>query len=162
MVTLVVAKNENNVIGDDNQLIWHLPNDLKHFKRITTGHPIIMGRLTFESLGRPLPNRTNIIVTRNSDWQVEGTLVFHSLEAAVKKAKELDDEIFIIGGGQIFEQAMEFADAIEMTEVYNHAEGEVLFPEIDAEIWEVVSMEAHQKDEKHPFDYTFIRLERRR
>lgn len=162
MITIVVAKNEKNVIGDDNQLIWHLPNDLKHFKQITTGHPIIMGRLTFESMGKPLPNRTNIVITRNDNWKAEGTLIVHSLIEAIKKAYELDNEIFIIGGGQIFKDAIDLADVIELTEVYNHLDGEVLFPEINPKIWNEVSRKNFEKDEKHPFAYSFIRYEKRK
>lgn len=161
MITLVVAKNEKNVIGDDNQLIWHLPNDLKHFKEITTGHPIIMGRLTFESMGRALPNRTNIVITRNKNWKHEGVIVVHSLKSGIKKAYEFDDDIYIIGGGQIFRDSMELADAIELTEVYNDADGEILFPEIDSEIWEEISRQDFKKDEKNPFDYSFIRYEKK-
>lgn len=162
MITLVAAKNEKNVIGDDNQLIWHLPNDLKHFKQITTGHPVIMGRLTFESMGRPLPNRTNIVITRNKDWNAEGVIVVHSLQSAVEKAYELDEEVFVIGGGQIYNQAIEIADVIELTEVYNQAEGETYFPFIDPEVWQLVSKLNFSKDEKHPFDYSFVRYERRK
>lgn len=160
MITLVVAKNENNVIGDDNQLIWHLPNDLKHFKKITTGHPILMGRLTYESIGKPLLNRTNIVITRNKNWSADGVVVTHSLQEAIKAGHDIDEEIFIIGGGKIFEQSMELADVIELTEVYNDIDGEILFPEIDSEIWKEVSREEFEKDEKHQFDYSFVRYER--
>lgn len=162
MITLVVAKNENNVIGEDNQLVWHLPNDLKHFKQITSGHPIIMGRKTFDSVGRPLPNRTNIVITRNKKWTAEGVEVAYSLEEAIEKAYQIDQDIFIIGGGVIFELSMDLADAIELTQIYNHQKGDAFFPEIKVEEWVEVSREDFEKDEKHPFDYSFIRYEKKK
>lgn len=161
MITLVVAKNENNVIGEDNQLIWHLPNDLKHFKQITSGHPIIMGRKTFESVGKPLPNRTNIVITRNKSWKAEDVLVVYSLEEAIEIGQKIDEQIFIIGGGVIFELSMKVADAIELTQIHNHASGDSFFPAIDPKIWQEISREDFEKDGKNPFDYSFIRYERR-
>jgi len=162
MITLVAAKNEKNVIGDDNQLIWHLPNDLKHFKQITGGHPILMGRKTFDSIGKPLPNRLNIVITRNRRWHFEGVEVAYSLKEAIEIGLKADPEIFIIGGGKIFEESMEIADAIELTEIYNQLNGDALFPEINPEIWQEVSRQNHQKDEKNQFDYSFIRYEKRK
>ena len=161
MITIIVAKSENNVIGNDNQLIWHLPNDLKHFKQLTSGHPIIMGRKTYESLGKPLPNRTNIVITRNKDWNPEGVLVMNSLQDAIEKSKEIDEEVYIIGGGNIYEQAMDWADALEVTEVHQTFEGDTKFPEIDLAIWEETSREDFEKDEKHEYEYSFVRYERR-
>ena len=159
-LTIIVAKAENNVIGNENQLIWHLPNDLKHFKNLTSGHPIIMGRKTFESIGKPLPNRTNIVITRNSNWNADGVLTANSLEEAIEKAKELDPEVFIIGGGNIYEQAMDWADALEVTEVHHSFEGDTKFPEIDLSVWKETSREKFGKDEKHLFEYSFVRYER--
>lgn len=161
MITIIVAKSENNIIGNDNQLIWHLPNDLKHFKQLTSGHPIIMGRKTYESLGKPLPNRTNVVITRNKDWNPEGILVMNSLQDAIEKSKEIDEEVYIIGGGNIYEQAMDWADALEATEVHQTFEGDTKFPEIDLAIWEETSREDFEKDEKHEYDYSFVRYERR-
>lgn len=161
MIHLVVAKSDNNVIGHDNQLIWHLPNDLKHFKEITTGHPIIMGRKTFESIGRPLPNRTNIIITRNRNYSIENAKVVHSLNEALELAKEIDENIFIIGGGKIYEQAIDFADILEVTEVHENFEGDTYFPEIDLNVWKEISRIKHHKDEKNKFDYSFVRYERK-
>lgn len=161
MIHLVVAKSDNNVIGHDNQLIWHLPNDLKHFKEITTGHPIIMGRKTFESIGRPLPNRTNIIITRNKNYSVENAKVVHSLNEALELAKEIDENIFILGGGKIYEQAIDFADILEVTEVHENFEGDTYFPEIDLNVWKEISRIKHHKDEKNKFDYSFVRYERK-
>lgn len=161
MIHLVVAKSDNNVIGHDNQLIWHLPNDLKHFKEITTGHPIIMGRKTFESIGRILPNRTNIIITRNRNYSIENAKVAHSLNEALELAKEIDENIFIIGGGKIYEQAIDFADILEVTEVHENFEGDTYFPEIDLNVWKEISRIKHHKDEKNKFDYSFVRYERK-
>lgn len=161
MIHLVVAKSDNNVIGHDNQLIWHLPNDLKHFKEITTGHPIIMGRKTFESIGRPLPNRTNIIITRNRNYSIENAKVVHSLNEALELAKEIDENIFILGGGKIYEQAIDFADILEVTEVHENFEGDTYFPEIDLNVWKEISRIKHHKDEKNKFDYSFVRYERK-
>lgn len=160
MITIVVAKSENNVIGNNNELIWHLPNDLKHFKNLTSGHPVIMGRKTFDSIGKPLPNRINIVITRNEEWRSEGTFRADSLQEAIEIGKETDSEIFIIGGGNIYEQALDWADAIEVTKVHQEFEGDTKFPEIDLKIWKEVSRENFKKDEKNPFDYSFVRLER--
>lgn len=160
-LTVIVAKAENNVIGNENQLIWHLPNDLKHFKNLTSGHPIIMGRKTFESIGKPLPNRTNIVITRNSNWNSEGVLPANSLEQAIEKAKEFDSEIFIIGGGKIYEQTMNLADVLVVTEVHHSFEGDTKFPEIDLNIWKEISREKFEKDEKHAFEYSFVQFERK-
>lgn len=160
MVTIIVAKAENNVIGNNNELIWHLPDDLKRFKQLTSGHPIIMGRKTFESIGRPLPNRTNIVITRNSDWKQEGILIVNSLQEAIEKSKEIDQEIFIIGGGNIYEQALNISDALEVTEVHHPFEGDTIFPEIDPDEWKEVFREKFSTDEKHTYEYSFVRYER--
>ncbi|MBA5629374.1 dihydrofolate reductase [Moheibacter lacus] len=161
MITIIVAKAENNVIGNENQLIWHLSSDLKRFKSLTSGHPILMGRKTYESIGKPLPNRTNIVITRNEEWKEVGVFTSNSLEEAIKKAKEFDDEIFILGGGNIYKQSMKFADFLEITEVHQEFEGDTRFPEIDEKIWKEVSRERFEKDEKNEFDYSFVRYERR-
>ena len=160
MITTIVAKAENNIIGNNNELIWHLPNDLKRFKALTSGHPIIMGRKTFESIGRALPNRTNIVITRNSDWSFEGVLVVNSLEEAIKKAKEIDEHIFIIGGGNIYEQALDISDALEVTEVHHPFEGDTQFPEISSSEWQEVAREPFPIDEKHFYEYSFVRYEK--
>ena len=160
MINLIVAKASNNVIGAKNDLIWHLPNDLKHFKNLTSGHPIIMGRKTFESLGRPLPNRTNIVVTRDKDWQAENIEKEFSLEKAIESAKKINEDIYIIGGGNIYKQAMEFADVLYITEVHHEFEGDTYFPEIDEEIWEEVDRENFMKDEKHPYAYSYVTYKR--
>lgn len=156
MINIVVAKASNNVIGAKNDLIWHLPNDLKHFKSLTSGHPIIMGRKTFESLGRPLPNRTNIVVTRDQNWNAEGIEIASSLLKAIEAAKKIDDDIYIIGGGNIYKQAMEFTDVLYITEVHHEFDGDTYFPEIDLDEWEEVQRENFKKDEKHPYAYSFV------
>lgn len=161
MITLAVAKSENDVIGADNKLLWHLSDDLRRFKRITSGHPIIMGRKTYESVGKPLPNRTNIVITRNQDWNSEGIKVVNSLEKALELAKEFDSEIFIIGGGKVYEQSMEIADAIELTEVHHTFDGDTFFPEIDLSVWKEVSRENFKKDERNEYDYSFVRYEKK-
>lgn len=161
MTTIVVAMGENNGIGADNQMLWHLPNDLKHFKEITTGHPVIMGRKTFESIGKPLPNRTNIVVSRKKDWFQEGILIVGSIKEAIKFAKKIDENIAIIGGGNIYEQTMELTDRLEVTVVKATIEADTFFPKIDLKIWEKTSETCHEKDEKHQYDYCFQTYERK-
>ena len=156
MIALVVAMAENRVIGKDNQLIWHLPADLKHFKRLTTGHPIIMGRKTFEAIGKPLPNRTNIIITHQAGYKAEGCMVAHSLSEGLMMAQQMDAEIFVIGGAEIYRQAMFLADTIYLTEVHHTFEGDTFFPEIDSILWQGTSREFHKADEKNPYDYSFV------
>ena len=160
MIKLIVAKASNNVIGDKNNLIWHLPNDLKHFKNLTTGHPIIMGRKTYESLGRPLPNRTNIIITRDQNFIDDQIIITHSLEQALAKANEIQEDVFVIGGGEIYKQAMEYVDVIYLTEVHHEFNGDTYFPEIDEESFQEVERVHHMKDEKHPYSYSFITYKR--
>lgn len=159
MIALVVAMAESNVIGKENKLIWHLPADLKHFKNLTTGHPIIMGRKTFESIGKTLPNRTNIVITRQQDYKPEGCLVAHSLSEALMLAQQLDAEIFVIGGAEIYKQAMFLADTIFLTEVHHTFEGDTFFPEIDTLLWVETDRQEHQADEKNPYDYAFVTLQ---
>ena len=151
-VTLIAAIDENRVLGKDNQLIWHLPDDLKRFKRLTTGHAIIMGRKTFESLPKALPNRQNIVVTRNPNYSSEGITVCHSIEAAIEYAKD-DEQPFIIGGAQIYEQGLKFASIIEVTKIHTQFEGDVFFPKIDYKEWSEVK---RQIMEHTDFDYSFI------
>src|SRR5690606_28099551 len=140
------------------QLIWHLPADLKHFKNLTTGHPIIMGRKTFESIGKPLPNRTNIVITRQEDFKPAGVLVAHSLNEGLMLAQQLDANIFVIGGAEIYKQAMFLADTIFLTEVHHEFEGDTFFPEIDTLLWVETDREEYKADEKNPYDYAFVTL----
>ena len=158
MIALVVAMAENRVIGKENKLIWHLPADLKFFKNLTTGHPIIMGRKTFESIGKALPNRTNIVITRQTDFEAEGVLIAHSLSEALMMAQQMDSDIFIIGGAEIYKQAMFLADTIYLTEVHHTFDGDTFFPEIDSVLWEETSREEYTSDEKNSYNYAFVTL----
>ena len=154
MITLIAAAAENNALGKDNDLLWHLPEDFKRFKQITSGHYIIMGRKTFESFPKPLPNRTHIIITRQKEYLAEGCLVVHSLEEALEIAPQ-NEEIFIIGGAQIYKQALPFADKIDLTRVHIELDADAFFPEFNTSEWNLVFSEKHFKDEKHQFDFTF-------
>lgn len=155
MTTLVCAMGRRNEIGFENQLLWHLPADLKHFKNLTSGHPVIMGRKTYESIGKPLPNRTNIVVSRRKDWFEEGILIVGSIKEALKFAKKIDENIFVIGGGKIYEQTIATADKLEMTVVAAELEADVFFPEIDAKIWEKTEETCHEADEKNSYSFCF-------
>lgn len=161
-ISLVVAAAENNAIGKDNQLLWNLPNDMKFFKNTTWGLPVIMGRKTFESFGKPLAGRTNIIITRKKDWEPEGTIVVNSLEAAVTEAMETGaKEICIIGGGEIYKQAMDnIANRIIITRVHTVIEGDTYFPEINEKEWRLVTNQDNAADEKHAYAYSFQVWER--
>ncbi len=154
MITLIAAAAENNSLGKDNQLIWHLPDDFKRFKQITSGHYIIMGRKTFESFPRPLPNRTHIIITRQKDYTVEDCIVVNSIEEAIAISSK-EEDVFIIGGAEIYNQSIVFADKIELTRVHSNFEADAYFPEIDKTKWKIDFEEFHPKDEKHKFDFTF-------
>lgn len=160
MTTIVVAMGEKNEIGFENQLLWHLPKDLKHFKDITSGHPIIMGRKTYESIGKALPNRTNIVVSRKKDWFEEGILIVGSIKEALKFAKKIDEEVFVIGGGNIYEQTMDLVDKLEVTLVKADLEADTFFPKIDQKIWKKTNEIFHEKDEKNEYDFCFQTFER--
>ena len=160
MITLIVAMGKNREIGKENQLLWHLPKDLKHFKELTSGHPIIMGRKTYESIGKPLPNRTNIVISRKNDWFEEGILIVGSIKEAVKFAKKIDEEVFVIGGGNIYEQTIDLADKLEVTLVDAVLDADTFFPKINEKVWQKTNEEYHQKDEKNEFDFCFQTFER--
>lgn len=154
--TIIVAVAENNAIGKDNQLLWHLSDDLKRFKSLTSGHHIIMGRKTFESFPQPLPNRTHVVITKQEDYKVpHGIIVVNSLKDALNIAKE-DNQPFIIGGGEIYNQSLKVAHKIELTRVHHDFEADTFFPEIDNTIWKETSNVYHKKDDKNAFDYSFI------
>ncbi len=153
-INLIAAAAENNALGKDNQMAWHLPDDFKRFKKLTTGHHIIMGRKTLESMNGPLPNRTNIIITRQKDYTCEGCTIVHSLDEALKACSQ-DEEVFIIGGGEIYKQAIGKANKIELTRVHTTVEADAYFPEIDETKWQLISEEYHPKDEKHKLDFTY-------
>lgn len=156
MLTLIAAASENNALGKDNDLVWHLPDDFKRFKDLTSGHYIIMGRKTFESFPKPLPNRTHVIITRQNNYEVpQGCIVVNSLKKAIEICPE-DKEVFIIGGGEIYKQSIDLAEKIELTRVHTTIEADTFFPEIDEKVWEVVQKEYHPKDEKHEYDFTYL------
>ncbi|MDO5615869.1 MAG: dihydrofolate reductase [Cruoricaptor ignavus] len=161
MTTIIVAMGLANEIGNDNQLLWHLPKDLKHFKELTSGHPIIMGRKTYESIGKPLPNRTNIVVSRKKDWFEEGVLIVGSLKEALKFAKKINENIFVIGGGTIYEQTMELADKLEVTKVNANLQADTFFPKIDEKIWIKTNEDCQEKDDKNQYDMCFQTYERK-
>ena len=156
-LTLIVAADNNDAIGKDNTLIWHLSNDLKRFKALTSGHHIIMGRKTFESFPKPLPNRTHIVITRQNDYQVpDGVITAKSMDEALTYVNN-DDQPFIIGGGEIYKLAMPYAYKIELTRV-NHSfnDADTFFVPIDEKIWKEISKSSHSKDDLHDYDYAFI------
>ena len=155
MLTLIAATSTNNALGKDNQLVWHLPDDFKRFKALTTDHYIIMGRKTFESFPKPLPNRTHVIITRQSNYEApEGCIVVSSLEEAIAISPK-SEEVFIVGGGEIYKQSIDIADKVDLTRVHTTVEADTFFPEINPDQWELVFEEVHLKDEKHAFDFTF-------
>ncbi|WP_435415502.1 dihydrofolate reductase [Polaribacter aestuariivivens] len=157
MITVIAAIANNNALGKNNDLIWHLPADLKRFKKITTGHYILMGRNTFESIGKPLPNRTTVIITRNKNYFKDGCLIAHSLEEALELAKE-EEKIFIIGGAQIYKETIkkDLADQLDITIVHKSFEADVYFPEINPKVWKIISKEDFKADEKNKYDYSFV------
>ena len=161
ILSLIVAVSKNNVIGVDNRLLWHMPADLKHFKTTTMGSPVIMGRKTYESIGKPLPGRTNIVVTRNEDFEADGCTVANTLQEAVDLC-EKEKEVFIIGGGEVYKQAIHTADRIYITRIDHLFEGDTHFPEINFSEWKLVKYEKHHADEKNQYEYSFAQYERNR
>lgn len=159
MISIIVAVAENGVIGGGNTLLWHISEDLQRFKRITQGHPVIMGRKTFESLGRPLPNRHNVVVTRRRDYAPEGVTIVSSLEEAIAMFPP-SEEIFITGGGQIYEQAMPLADKLYLTTVMHDYEGDTRFPEWDRSGWREVFREHHENGKNFPYPFEYSDWER--
>lgn len=151
---MIAAAAENRALGKDNQLVWHLPNDFKRFKSLTTGHYIIMGRKTFESFPKPLPNRTHVIITRQKGYEAEGCIIVNSIEKAIEICPK-NEESFIIGGGEIYNLSLPFADKIELTVVHHTFEADAFFPEINKNEWELTNSEFQTKDEKHLYDFTF-------
>ena len=159
MISIIAALAENRVIGVNNTLPWRLPNDLKHFRRLTTGHAIILGRKNYESIGKPLPERTNIIITRNRDFRADGCLIAHSLDEALALAKN-DPEIFVIGGAEIYRAALARTNRLYLTRVHATIAGDTYFPEFDETEWREISRERHERDERHAYAYSFVVLER--
>lgn len=153
MISVIVAVAENGVIGDKNSLLWHISEDLKHFKAHTSGHPVIMGRKTFDSLGRPLPNRQNVVITRQN-IEIEGCTIVHSLQEAVALF-DPDDEIFIIGGAQIYAEAMPIADRFILTRVHHSYRGDTSFPDWNKSEWKLVSSQRNECGANYPYPFTF-------
>ena len=163
-ISLIVAVSQNNVIGRDNQLPWHLPEDLQYFKAVTMGKPLIMGRKTFESIGRPLPGRANIVITRNPDWTAEGVEIVADIEAAFAFAQKAcsvsgGDEVMVIGGEQIYRSCLARSDRLYLTRVEARVEGDAFFPELDEDDWQQVAEKMPEKVEKHA--YRFLILDRK-
>ena len=151
---MIAAVAENNALGKNNELVWHLPNDFKRFKELTTGHHIIMGRKTFESFPKPLPNRTHIVITRQENYNPDGCIVVNSIEKAIAICPENEDS-YIIGGGEIYNLGLQYADIIEITKVHHTFEADAFFPKINESDWLLVESEENFKDEKHLYDYTY-------
>lgn len=156
VISCIVASAKNNVIGKDNKMPWHLPADLAYFKKITSGHHILLGRKNFESIGRPLPNRTNVIITGDKEFACSNCMVTYSIEEALSVAyNNGEEEVFIIGGGMIYEQSKDLWDKIYLTEIDLEVEGDVFFPELNWEKWELISSQENEKDDKNQYNYTF-------
>lgn len=154
MIIMIAAVAENNALGKDNELVWHLPNDFKRFKSLTTNHHIIMGRKTFESFPKPLPNRVHVVITRQKDYNPEGCIVVDSIEKAIAACPENEDS-YVIGGGEIYNLALPYTDIIEITKVHHTFEADAFFPKINKSEWQLVESEENFKDEKHLYDYTY-------
>jgi len=163
--SMIVAMAENRVIGINNKLPWYLPNDLKYFKQVTMGKPILMGRKTFESIGKPLPGRANIVITRNETWSAEGVRIVHSIDQAVSLATSICDidgqsELMVIGGDQIYQTSLPEIDRIYLTQVHAEVKGDAFFPELDWSEWTEVGREDFVAEGPNPYDYSFIILDR--
>ncbi|WP_299164183.1 dihydrofolate reductase [uncultured Eudoraea sp.] len=161
-IVMIAAIGKNNALGKDNDLLWHLPDDFKRFKQLTTGHKIIMGRKTFESFPKPLPNRTSIIITRDLKYNLElpQCIVVHSMGEALKLVQN-DSLSYIIGGGEIYDLGMPHADVLEITRVHESFDADTHFPEIDEKIWKLTKEEFHPSDERHNYNFTYLTYQRR-
>ncbi|RAS71932.1 type 3 dihydrofolate reductase [Priestia endophytica] len=160
MISFIVAMDDNNLIGKDNALPWHLPADLAYFKKVTTNHTIVMGRKTYESIGRPLPNRKNVVLTHSTSFQEEGVTVIHSLDELKEMANRSNEELFIIGGARLYEQLLPVADRLYVTHIRATFDGDTHFPVFSKEEWKIIDSEEHKKDEKNACDYEFVVYER--
>lgn len=160
-ISIIVAKAQNNTIGKLNKLLWHLPKDFQYFKKITSGHHIAMGRKTYESIGKPLPNRVSIIISGNQTYHLpKGCLMAHSLQQAIQIAQQnQEQELFIIGGGMIYSEAIQYADRLYITEVHANLQGDTFFPQL-SDRWSEISRQKHQADHKHAFDFDFVIYEK--
>jgi len=163
LISIIVAVSENGVIGKDNQLLWRLPDDLKRFKKLTLGHPIIMGRKTFDSIGKPLPGRTSIVITRNRNFSMEDVIAVHNIEEALQEAAKLEaDEAFIIGGGELYSATLAIADRLYITEVNTIISGDTYFNITNPDQWIETERTVHQADDKHKFEFNFVDYTKRR
>lgn len=156
MISFIWAMDENRVIGNNNQLPWYLPEDLKFFKKVTMGHPVAMGRKTHESIGRLLPGRENIVITRNRDFHSDECTIFHSVEDFTEYCNRVNDEVFVIGGAEIFRALIKEVDRLYLTMIYHQFEGDTFFPEISLEDFELVEQEKGIRNEKNPYNYEFL------
>ena len=162
IISQIVAVSTNGVIGKDNDLIWRLSSDLKYFKKVTTGHHIIMGRKNYESIGRPLPNRTSVIITRNKDYQADGCVIVNSLSEALNVARDNGEtEACIIGGGEIYNMSLAITDKVYLTEVHEEFEGDTYYPALDKSKWKEVSRDSFKADDKNAHDYSFVVFEKK-
>lgn len=160
MISMIAAMANNRIIGADNDMPWYLPADLKHFKAVTMGKPVLMGRKTYESIGKALPGRPNIVITANESYSLGDAVVVHSIEAAMQEATDFD-EVMIIGGGSIYQSMLSQAQRLYLTFIDLTVDGDTQFPDYEANAnWQELSRETHQKDDKNPYDYTFVTLER--
>jgi len=163
IISAIVAASKNWVIGKNNEIPWYIPNDLRYFRRMTLGHHIILGRKNYESIGKPLPKRTNLIVTRDTNFEAPGCLVVHSVEEAIAIAKKnKEEELMICGGGQIYAQTMPLVEKLYFTEIEAVVDGDVYFPEIDESEWDLISTERNQADDRHEYGYNFMIYERKK
>jgi len=160
-ISIIVAIDENGLIGRRNGLPWKLPADLKHFKTLTSGHTVIMGRKTYDSIGKPLPNRTNIVVSKSDDLQIDGCITVKSPEEALKASLE-NQEIFVIGGAEIYRQFLPLAQTVYLTKIHNKFEGDIFFPTINPDEWQEKERQDFEADDKNPYKYSFIALEKTR
>lgn len=158
-LNIIVAIDQNKAIGKNNALLWHLPNDLKFFKKTTSGHTVIMGRKTYDSIGKPLPNRRNIIISGNKDLKIEGAEVYHSIEEALNHCEQ-EDEVFILGGAKIYSQVYAYTQRFFVTQVHHTFDADTFFNELRLEELKETWREDHYRDEKHDYDYSFLILER--
>jgi len=163
MLSIIVAVAENSAIGKDNDLLWYISDDLKRFKKLTTGHAILMGRKTYESLPNgALPNRENIVISRNTQLQLPKCTMLHSINEAIEKYSNSREEVFVIGGGSIYEKLLPYAQKIYLTQVHENFDADVFFPSIKNEEWQITFEEKHTKGDKNEFDFTFINMERKK
>jgi len=163
IISAIVAASKNWVIGKDNEIPWYIPNDLRYFRRMTLGHHVVMGRKNYESIGKPLPKRTNLIVTRDENYDAPGCHVVHSIDEAIKFAKDNnEEELFICGGGEIYNQTLAMTDKLYFTEIEAVVDGDVYFPKIELHDWSLISTERNQADDRHEYGYNFMIYERKR